>query len=72
MPGAANLGKLKNMVSLFKGAKDPQALVMQMASQNPQMKTILDMVKGGNPEQIFYDVCKQRNVDPSDILSIMK
>lgn len=57
---------------MVRNANNPQAMISQLASQNPQMKTILDMVKGGNPKDIFYDVCQQRGINPDDILSQMR
>lgn len=63
---------LKNMVSMMKGAKNPEAMIQQLASQNPQMKQVIDMVGNGDPKQIFMNACKQKGVDPSDILSFLK
>lgn len=63
---------LKNMVSMMKGAKNPEAMIQQLASQNPQMKQVLDMVGNGDPKQIFMNACKQKGIDPNQILSMMK
>lgn len=69
MPQSSNL---KNMVGMMKSAKNPQAMLNQMASQNPQMKTILDMVQGRNPKQVFLDACREKGKDPNDILSMLQ
>jgi hypothetical protein len=65
---------LNNLVNLMKGAKNPQALIQQIATQNPQMRTILNMVQnnGRNPKDLFYDIAKQKGVNPDDILNLLK
>lgn len=61
------------MVDMVKSARNPKDMVMNMASQNPQMKPIIDMVKsGGNPQQMFFNACKEKGIDPEQILSMMK
>lgn len=68
-----NLGKVKDMMNLVRNAHNPQAMVMQLASKNPQMKQIMDMVgTNGDPRQIFMNACKSKGVNPEDILSMMK
>lgn len=68
-----NLKRIKDMVGMIKGARNPQAMLSQMASNNPQMKSVLDMVQtGGDPRQMFFNACKQKGIDPEQILSMMK
>lgn len=38
----------------------------------PNGQAVLDMVRGKDPEQVFYDECKRRNIDPNTILSQLK
>lgn len=69
----SNLKRIKEMVGMIKGARNPQVILSQMASNNPQMKSVLDMVQtGGDPKQIFFNACKQKGIDPEQILSAMK
>lgn len=69
-----NLGKVKEMISMVKTAGNPQAMLSQMASSNPQMKMILDMVQksGGDPQKLFYVECQKMGVNPQDILGLLK
>ena len=62
---------IKQMVQMFKGLKNPQAMAQQMMSQNPQLKSAIQMA-GGNPEQAFKTMCKQHNVDPNEIMNMLK
>lgn len=68
----AQNSNLKNMIGMMKTAKNPQAMLNQMASQDPRMKTILDMVQGRDPKQVFLDACRQKGKDPNDILSMLQ
>lgn len=52
------------IVDLYKKMRDPNELIRM----NPQLQNILNMYNG-NAKQAFYDMCKQRGVDPESILS---
>lgn len=56
---------------MFKGVSNPQAMAQQMLSQNPQLQTAIKMA-GGNPEQVFKALAKQMNVNPDDIMNMLK
>lgn len=56
---------------MFKGLNNPQAFVEQAMNNNPQLKSVLQMA-GGNPEQAFRNMAKQMNVDPDEIISMLK
>lgn len=65
-----NMGRLK---TAMQAVRNPQAMVEQIVSQNPQAKQLLNIVKdNGNPEKMFYDACKSKGVDPESILSQMR
>jgi hypothetical protein len=57
----------------MRGAKNPQQLLMNMAQQNPQIKQTLDMINNSNksPKDLFYEMAKQKGVDPNQILSML-
>ena len=40
--------------------------------QNPNYQMVMNMVKGRDPKEVFYEECKKRNVDPNTILSQIK
>lgn len=69
-----NLNKIKQMVNMMKSGGNPQTILTQMASQNPQMKQMLSLIgnKNINPKEIFFNACKQRGVNPDDILNMIK
>lgn len=44
-----------------------------MLQNNPGLKQIMTMIRnGGNPKQMFYDLAKQKGIDPNTILSQIK
>lgn len=62
---------VQNMIQMFKGINNPQAMVQQIMNSNPQLKAVIDTA-GGNPEKAFRDMAKQMNVDPDEIIKMLK
>ena len=67
-----NLAPLKNMLAMLNGAQNPQAALNMLAQKNPQMAQVMQLVGGRNPQEVFYEMCKQRGVNPDDILNQLK
>jgi hypothetical protein len=59
---------------MFKSAQNPHALLNNMASQNPQLKQVMEAINqhGGDPKKAFYDIAKERGIDPDEILNQLK
>ena len=68
------MGKIKQMMSMFGGAQDPNMMLRQLANSNPQMQQVLDVIQnaGGDPRRAFYELAQQKGVDPQEILDMMK
>lgn len=61
-----------NLTELAK-TKNPMELIMNMAQTNPAYKPILDALRSGvNPQQLFYQMCQQRGINPQDVLNQIK
>ena len=61
---------LMKMISMFQNGGNPQSLIENMVSQNPQMKTIMNMIKGKNNNQLketFFNMCKEKGVNPQEL-----
>ena len=44
-----------------------------LLQSNPNLKSIINMIKNGaNPKQMFFEMAKQKGIDPSTILSQIK
>lgn len=68
----SNLGPIKNIMQMYKTAQNPQMLLQSLAQQNPQFAQVLNLVNGKNPQEVFYQMCKARGVNPDDILNQLK
>lgn len=61
--------QIKQMMGAITSMQNPQAALMQIAQQNPQISRVLQMCQGKNPKEVFYEQCKQHGADPSSIVS---
>lgn len=69
------LGQLKNAIGMIKAAKDPQAFVQQMMSQNnPGMQQAMQYVQehGGDPKAAFEALSKEKGIDPEEIKKMLQ
>lgn len=67
-----NIAPIKNMMQMLNGAQNPQAVLQMLAQKNPQMAQVMQLVGGRNPQQVFYELCRQKGVNPDDILNQLK
>lgn len=68
-PSNINMGNISGMYQMLMNSKNPQALFMSMARQNPQLKPIADALQqGGNPEMIFNQMCQARGINPQEFI----
>ena len=69
-----NLGQVKQLMTICKNANDPQAMLHSMITQNPQMKSAIDLIQqsGGDPKTAFYKLAEQKGIDPNTILDALK
>lgn len=65
---------IKSMMQMLKSAGNPQMMLQQMISQNPQIRQAVQYVNdnGGNAEKAFYRLAKEKGVNPNDILQALK
>ena len=59
---------------MLRSAGNPQMMLQQMMSQNPQMQQAIQYVNqnGGNAKQAFYKLAEQKGVNPDEILNMLK
>lgn len=62
---------VRSMVQNFKMLSNPQKYIQQAIENNPQLKSVLE-ASNGNYEQAFRNMAKQMNVDPDEIISMLK
>ena len=65
------LAQARKMVQTIKTCGDPNAMISQMVSSNPQINQIINQY-GGDPKTAFYKYAEANGVNPDDILQMMK
>ena len=68
---ANQMRPIKNAMNMARSFGNPQMMINQMLSQNPQVQQIIQQY-GGDPKQAFYGMCQQMGVDPNEILNQLK
>ena len=66
------VASVKNMMSSLQAVQHPEKAIEMLASQNPQIASILSMAKGGSLKDAFYKECKSRGIDPESVLSQLR
>ena len=70
---ANRIGQMESMYQAFKNAKNPMALFQEMATRNPQLQPVMNMLRQGmNPNQIFNQVCQQIGINPQEFINMFK
>jgi len=72
--GASRAAPLKQMLNTVRMAGNPQAMMDQLLSNNPNYSKALELVRqnGGNAQKAFYNLASQYGVDPNEILNSLK
>ena len=60
-------------MNVVKAARNPQAALMNMMGNNPQMRQVQNIIQqhGGDPMQAFRAMAEQNGLDPDEILSMI-
>lgn len=68
-----NFNQVKQMLNLVKGSSNPQQLISNMLSQNPQMRQVMNMIQssGKSPKDLFYELATQKGIDPNQIINML-
>ena len=66
------LQSVRRMMGMLSTAKNPSAALQQAASNNPMLSSVMAMVGNRDPKVLFYDLCRQNNINPDDILNQLK
>ena len=74
MSGVMQNNPIMNLFRTVSAAQNPNAMMQQMAMNNPKLKQTLDFVNqnGGNAKELFYKMAQQKGVDPNTILNQLK
>ena len=66
--------KVKQMMGMVNASQNPQMMMNQMLTSNPQFKQVMEIINqsGGDPQKAFYALAEQKGVDPNEILNMLK
>lgn len=69
-----NFAQIKQMMNAVKNSSNPQQLIGNMMNQNPQIRQVMNMVQssGKSPKDLFYEMAKQRGINPDEIINMLK
>ncbi len=69
-----NQTRTVNLATMFKQSRDPQGLLMNLMTCNPQVSAVVKEVQanGGDARSLFYKKANDMGIDPNVILSMLK
>ena len=72
--GNQNVETAKSIFGMLNGSSNPYQLLVNIAAKNPMIKNIMDSAdkSGKSYQDMFYELAKQRGVDPDNIINQLK
>ena len=69
-----NQSKTSNLITMLKESHNPQQLLYNLMSSNPQVSAVMKEVQanGGDAKGLFYRKAKEMGVEPNSILNKLK
>lgn len=66
--------KIKQVMNTLRNANNPQAMLTQMAQQNPNIKQLLEIGKqyNGDYNKAFEDIARKNGYNPQDIRNMCR
>ena len=73
-PQGNNLEQIRQMMNLVRSSSDPRMALQTMIQSNPQMQNVMNYINqnGGDPKAAFYNLARQKGVDPEEVLNILR
>ena len=66
-----NIQAIKQMAQMVKSSNNPQMMLYNLLSQNPRTSQLMNMF-GGDPKTAFYNLARQKGIDPDQFVSMIK
>ncbi len=63
------------MYAMTRAAGNPGAMIQTLLNSNPNFQSVMSLVNqqyGGDSKAAFYDMARQRGVDPNQVLSMLR
>ena len=65
---------IRQMMNMVRAARDPQAMLSQLAMSNQQLRQVLDIVQkhGGDPMTALRREAEAAGISPEEIMGLLK
>ena len=69
-----SIQQIKNMMNMVQMSANPRMALQNIVNQNPNLQNILSLVgsNGANLQQVFYNMAKQKGVNPEDVINALR
>lgn len=69
-----NLNSIKQMINKIKSAGNPNAMLANLAKSNPNVQYVMNLVNqsNGDAKTAFYNLAKEKGIDPNEIINMLK
>ena len=69
-----NLDQIKQMMNYIRFSQNPRMALESMIQSNPQIQNVMNLVRqnGGDPKTAFYNLAKEKGIDPDEILKMLR
>lgn len=66
--------QIQQLIHNFKNSSNPKQFLMRYIQSNPQVQNIYSILQMTNqsPKDLFYQLAKQKGIDPKVILDMLK
>ena len=67
-----NMGQVKQIYNMLRYSNNPNQILDQLISKNPQMAQAINLIKSnGNYEQVFRSMCNEKGINADDFIKQM-
>jgi hypothetical protein len=67
-----NMGQVKQIYNMLRCSNNPNQLLDQLVSKNPQMAQAVNLIKNnGNYEQVFRSMCQEKGINADEFIKQM-
>ena len=57
------MNDLMGLISMIRGAQNPQAFLQQQAQSNPMVARALQMIQGRDPMEVAQNLAREQGID---------
>lgn len=61
-----------NMLAMLQNANNPQQLINNILTNNPQLTTLINQYGNGDPKAAFYEYARRTGQNPQQVLNMIQ